>query len=446
MKTSIKKIEQNLIFIYGLLGTMPIISVFGLTIFSWLTVAVVFFFIIFRIKENGRISKFITPYMIVVCLSAISAFLCLNSSMPSIWKNQQVKGLVWNILYLIVFICFSKSRNDIARTFIRGVYISSIVHMVWGFLQFILYTAGGIKLNDVIFVDLLHMSADTVTQIKDGSIALSGLCWNAGNMAPLLILGFAMSTTIPLKAAFALCTFLSGSRAAVLGLVTYIIISYVLKPGKSKVSKRVWLVVFGIIVVGVPILLATGKMESITSAIQKTISYFSRDTLTRQASAIIHLRYLTSVFDVARFAGITKILFGFGIGCSGYPFTVLYQQYNTVDFGTWVVECDIINQLWSTGLIALIVRYVWYIKYAKSAFKIDKKLFCFFIAFFVEGLVYNVTFNWSFIMLVCMFILVHNKQPISVVQHTGNKKVVSQVFRQGYSRYDSKLNENRYTI
>lgn len=446
MKTSIKKIEHNLIFIYGLLGTMPIISIFGLTIFSWLTVAVVFFFIIFRVKGNRAIPKFINPYLIVVCLSVISAFLCLNSSMSSIWKNQQVKGLVWNFLYLIVLIYFSKSRNDIARTFIRGVYISSIVHMVWGFLQFILYTAGGIKLNDVIFVNLLHMSADSVTQIKDGSIALSGLCWNAGNMAPLLILGFAMSTNIPLKATFALCTFLSGSRAAVLGLVTYIIISYVLKPGKSKVSKRAWMAALGIAVVGVPILLGTGRMTTITNAIQKTISYFSRDTLTRQASAIIHLRYLTSVFDVARFAGPVKTLFGFGIGCSGYPFTVLYQQYNTVDFGAWVVECDIINQLWSTGLIALIVRYVWYIKYARKAIMIDKKVFCFFIAFFVEGLVYNVTFNWSFIMLVCMFILIHNKQPISVVQHTGNKKVVSQVLRQGYSRYGIKLNEKRYTI
>ena len=415
---SIKKFEHNLIFIYGLLGTMPIISFFGLTIFSWLSIAVIFFFIIFRMKENGKIPKFINPYLIMVFLSVISVALCLSSNLPLIWKNQQVKGLIWNILYLIVLFYFSNSRNDIATTFTKGIYASSIIHMVWGYLQFILYSAGGIKLNDLIFVSLLHMSADSVTQIKDGSIALSGLCWNAGNMAPLLILGFAMSVSAPLKVAFALCIFLSGSRAAVLGIVTYIIVSYVLKPKKTKVSKRAWLAALGIAIVGAPALLAAGKMTSITDAIQKTISYFSRDTLTRQASAIIHLRYLISVFDVAKFAGFMKTLFGFGIGCSGYPFTVLYQQYNTVDFGAWVVECDIINQLWSTGLIALIIRYIWYIKCARKAFKADRKLFCFFIAFFVEGLAYNVTFNWAFIMLVSMFIMLRNCCSVSTALAT----------------------------
>jgi hypothetical protein len=351
--------------------------------------------------------------MIMIILSVISAVLCLSGSLPAIWKNQQVKGLVWNFLYLIVLIHFMNSRNDLAHTFIRGVYISSIVHMVWGLLQFIFYNASGIKLNDIVFVNILHMSANTVTQIKDGSIALSGLCWNAGNIAPLLILGFAMSTSIPLKAAFVLCTFLSGSRATVLGMVTYVIISYILKPRKSKVSKRAWTVVLGIIIVGLPVLIATGKMTSITSAIQKTISFFSRETLTRQASAIIHLRYLTSLFDVARFAGPVKILFGYGIGCSGYPFTALYQQYNTAGFGAWVVECDVINQLWSTGLLALVIRYIWYIKYARKAFIIDKKTFCYFVAYFVEGFLYNVTFNWAFIMLICMFIVLNNGNPIS---------------------------------
>ena len=425
MKTSIRKNEHNLLFLYGLLGTMPIISVFGLTIFSWLTVVVVFFFVIFRFKGNVRIQKLLNFYLIIVCLSVISAILCLSGDLPTVWKNQQIKGVVWNFLYLIVFIYFSNSHNDIPQTFVRGVYISSIVHMVWGYLQFVLFSAGGIKLNDLVFVNLLHMSTDTVTHIKDGSIALSGFCWNAGNMAPLLTLGFAMSTSIPLKAAFALCAFISGSRAAVLGLVTYAIISYILKSGKSKASKRTLLEGLGIAIVGAPILLATGKMTLITNAIQKTMSYFSRDTLTRQASAIVHLRYLTSVFDVARFAGPVKTLFGYGISCSGYPFTVLYHQYNTVDFGAWVVECDLINQLWSTGLIALIVRYTWYIKYVKESFIIDKKIFCFFVAFFVEGLVYNVTFNWSFIMLVAIFVILHNKQSVSTSIYNGKTNNVT---------------------
>lgn len=416
MTGSIKKVEKNLIFAYGLLGTMPIISIFGLTIFSWLTVIVVLFFIIFKLSRNAKVTKFITPYFIIVLLSVISAFLCLSGDLPAVWKNQQVKGIIWNVFYIIVLIYFSNKHNDAAKSYLEGVYISSIIHMVWGYLQFILYTISGIKLNDVVFVDLLHMSTNTLTQIKDGNIALSGLCWNAGNMAPLLLFGFAMSTSISLRAAFALCTLLSGSRTAVLGLSAFVLFSYITESDKSKVSKRIWMSVMGVVIIGIPVLFLTGRMSPIIYAIQTTFSYFSRETLARQSSAIIHLRYLTSIFDVAKFAGLIKTLFGFGIGCSGYPFTVLFNQFNTPDFGPWVVECDIINQLWSTGVLALIIRYLWYMKYFVKAYKVDRNVFSFFLAFFIEGFAYNVTFNWTLILLMCIFILINNKQKIKNYQ------------------------------
>ena len=127
----------------------------------------------------------------------------------------------------------------------------------------------------------------------------------------------------------------------------------------------------------------------------------SLDYLHTQSSSTVHARYWTSVPIVTQWNGVLNNLFGYGNGCSGYPFAILYGQY---DDHNWVVECDYINNLWSFGYIGFALWYSWYGNHVFKGKKLDKKFLVLFLGLLVEGITYNVTFNWCFLFLLFVFI------------------------------------------
>ena len=396
--------EEKLLLIYGLLGTMPIVQLLGFTVFTWLTL----FMLLFLVMQGRKIEKFnikTTPYVIFTMFTIISAIVCLFSNMPGMWKTVQIPNIVWQLCYLFIFLFyFNQQNHSKCLHFIKGVYYSAFVHAFWGILQVLAFEVGHISINKLLFYDVLHIEAAEYVQTRGDSIAITGLCWNAGNIAPLMVIGYVFSPSIFTKLFFVGVSLLSGSRTALAGIIVCIFIDicfHVFRKGKKQI-KPIYLVgILIIIIVGIVLVLMNGKaIQKVNERIQEMQNTFSPDYLNTQSSSRLHARYWLTIPQVTNWNEPLNNLFGYGINNSGFPFAELYGQYAD---HAWNVECDFINNLWSFGFVGFGVWYGWYFYQFVKGTKLDKGFCVLFIGLLAEGVTYNVTFNWCLIFLLFVF-------------------------------------------
>ncbi|MBQ1194299.1 MAG: hypothetical protein IIX45_09335 [Lachnospiraceae bacterium] len=405
-------IDEILLFIYGFIGTMPIISIGGKTAWVYLTLLVVMWniMILFTDKElKITYSQTATPLVVITIFTLISAFCCIMGDMPAVWINSQSNKIILEICYLLIFILYAgKDRIHLLKNYVKGVYYASIIHMLWAYAQLVVKTVSTSTLNEIVFVKLLHMaSPDTSVEVAEH---LPGLCWHSSNMAPLMVFGFAMSKSPVLKLGFIGISIACGSRTTTLGVFVCAAIQiarFIYKHrGKYNVPAR--LAQIGVIVIAMFLIAfsftdaAKHYVTMLTGAFERFMGTFGGD----QGSAGMHASYWTSVFDVINMSSIANVLIGYGIDCSGYVFSVLFGYY---EGSQWVCEADTINLLWSYGFIGVSLRYFWYVFCIGRCRKADSRYLDFFIPLLLMGITYNVMYNWCLILMYSLFLLGNEK-------------------------------------
>lgn len=403
-----KKLYSTALLLFGILAPMPIISLFSITMYVWGimilgTVALVEWANQGKVKLDKRYDR---AFATVIATWLISYLICAIR-MPAKWTNGLGTGFMQTCFLIVVYIFFSQRKKvQYLAYYIKGVYISSIIQMIWGYAQ-ILCDAIGIDLNTIVFRDTLHMVKEIATQYQFGQLKVSGLCWNAGNFAPLITFGFIYTKNCYLKLAFFLLGFLSGSRTLMMGLLVSAAIELVVT-GKFKTTVSKKKVVFLAVAVTVIVIAFVTNMDSILKKVVEIADLLDiKNRVRTEGSANTHLYYLTSIPAITMKNDLLSNLFGYGPGCSGYPQSVLMNFYPELD--KWSIECDYVNQLWSYGYIGFAIYYYWYIKNTLSAFKLDTKYVALFITFLFEGLLYNITFNWVQFLLISIFIMSKEK-------------------------------------
>ena len=227
---------------------------------------------------------------------------------------------------------------------------------------------------------------------------LVGVCWHVGNMTPLVTFGYIFASNIYMKGLFVLYAFICNSRTTLIGIVCCIgleIICYFRL--KENRIKRVY--------VGIGII---GLVGTVIVLYDKVVVFAEKITMilnNADGSALTHLRYWTSVPRMVNHFDIVNVIFGFGLENSGYPFATIYSQYVG---SAWVVECDYINQLWSTGVLGCLLAYGWYIYMFGVVKKRSYKCTIFILALLVEGITYNVMFKWMWILLFALYSVVNS--------------------------------------
>ena len=228
MNTNLNVNEKKYIFyiLFGFFSCMPLISIKGYTIFIWLSGVFIIMSIIEGIMKDdfGKYRSYCNWYLLIVIFSIISAVICLTSSMVEKWKVNQLKNLVLVIIYYLIFVIFaSDNTSKKAIYFLKGLYYSAIFQVLWGGMQLLFYKKG-LLLNDIVFIDILHMANESVTQIKDTGIALSGLCWNAANMAALTVFGYIYTKKNYIKIMFIIFSIICGNRTVLIGILIAVIL------------------------------------------------------------------------------------------------------------------------------------------------------------------------------------------------------------------------------
>lgn len=418
MNTNLNANEKQYIFyiLFGFFSCMPLISIKGYTIFIWLSGVFIIMSIIEGIMKDdfGKYRSYCNWYLVIVIFSIISAVICLTSSMVEKWKVNQLKNMVLVIIYYLIFIMFaSDSTSKKAIYFLKGLYYSAIFQVLWGIMQLLFYKKG-LLLNDIVFIDILHMANESVTQIKDTGIALSGLCWNAANMAALTVFGYIYTKKNYIKILFVIFSIICGNRTVLIGIVIAVMLeilwNFLIDNLKIRYGWLVTLTIFGFLV-AIFIVFNSDIRNALLNKAQSIVNIFSLSTIKTQGSASIHSRYLTSVLQLLKRSSIEHCLFGYGLGNSGYPFTEYLGQWNWLDLDAWVVECQHIDWLWSTGIVGFVLNLSWLVFYmykgGKSGY--GKKMMLFLAVVLIQGFFYNIIFNWCLIAIMCIIVVFENK-------------------------------------
>lgn len=412
-----KKLYSTALLLFGILAPMPIISLFSITMYVW-GIMILGMIALIEWVNQGRMKldrQFDRAFAAVILTWLISYLICAIR-MPAKWTNGLGTGFVQTCFLIVVYIFFSQRKKvQYLAYYIKGVYISSIIQMIWGYAQ-ILCDAIGIDLNTIVFRDTLHMVKEIATQYQFGQLKVSGLCWNAGNFAPLITFGYIYTKNSYLKVAFFVLGFLSRSRTLMMGLLVSTAIELIAtRKIKTTVSKKK--VVFLAVAVTVIVIVFVTNIDSISKKVMEIANLLDiKNRVRTEGSANTHLYYLTSIPAITMKNDLLSNLFGYGPGCSGYPQSELMNFY--ADSDKWSIECDYVNQLWSYGYVGFVVYYCWYLKNIVKTIKLDKKYIVLFIVFLFEGLLYNITFNWVLFLIISVFLLAKSKVNIFKLDKT----------------------------
>ena len=404
IKKRARTFEEKLLAIYGFLGTMPIIEFFGFTVFTWLSLAILLYALITK-RTIPKPSRPVRILGLITVILAVSTAVCFTGRIPQYWKTMARNHMIWQLVYFLVLMYYlSRNRIRTINYYIKGVYYAAVVHSVWGILQLLVYSVSKISINKLLFYDILGVEMAEYVQMRGNSIAITGFCWNAGNLAPLIVIGFVLSPSIYSKLFFLFVTVISGSRTAIVGILVCVIVEYgirLFKHLRKRIKKRTMFIILLILAGAAGVVIIKQDMvSSLMVRVQEMITSFSGDTLTTQASSRIHTRYWTSIPKVTGWNDLIHNLIGYGPGCSGYPFAAIFDQFSD---HAWTVECDFIKNLWEMGYIGFIVWYGWYGMSIVRGMKIDKKYLYLFAGLLAEGVTYNVTFNWCYILVIILF-------------------------------------------
>lgn len=340
---------------------------------------------------------------VLISLTFVMMILMLIGNLPSGWKESSRNQL---ILYLvIIFSLFIKLSKDDIEVLIIGLKKGVIINIVWSIIQFVLNSFQGLDINDFIFNQILHIR-DEASTIKYGyGLTITGLNWHPAQLVPIIIIGYYLFDDVKIKIILAILAMLSTNSTCIIaiGLCFFLdIIKKLFTKKRNKISVRDLL----ILVLGGIGIFAFLESNLFLVFIDRINEVFIRINSIRTAnnmtnSSILHLRYYIAYPSIIKKYGILSFLFGIGFECSGYPFSVLFRQYNALK--SWHVESDIINDLIGRGVIWTIINYGMLFYIALRGKKIDVKYLQMIVVLIICGIFYNNQFLWVELFLYITF-------------------------------------------
>lgn len=204
------------------------------------------------------------------------------------WHRNKFCTAVFS--YHSIHLFFTKRKSAIFGILCKGSIHIINRSMVWGYTQ-IVFDAIGQDLNTIVFRDVFHMMGEYATQYQFGRLKVSGLCWNAGNFAPLITFGYIYTKNSYLKVAFFMLGFLSGSRTLMMGLLVSAAIELVVT-GKFKTTVSKKKVVFLAVAVTVIVIAFVTNIDSILKKVVEITDLLDiKNRVRTEGSANTHLYY-----------------------------------------------------------------------------------------------------------------------------------------------------------
>lgn len=399
--TRIDKAMQRMLFFMVFVSPLLVLQIVRKEVFLWLQVTFVTMFFykekkIELIKEPLIVMLFAEPF--------IAGVFAQFSSMTETYKRTAINLAIMALPLYFAICCIIKLMKDksyktIIKIIVNAIKMVVLVELVWIFIQLLLYRLFGVDINQLIFVDLLHL-VENASFIRSWIWYPSGLSWHSAVLAPLFVMGILFFDNPVIRILIVIESCVCGNRTTLLGVMCCLLLLLLktMHMRKIKIEKEKIRLIIVILIAVAAILIVTGIGPKFL------IKIFGNG---KDASTLAHFGYYSDYFTIIKESSLYQIIFGYGVGCSGYTITSLYGRY--ADGGTWAIESDFINILVSRGIIGFITYYWFLIRIMIKGFKIDYRYAIFIITVLFQGFGYNIQFDYLLLIEILMYILIENR-------------------------------------
>lgn len=341
--------------------------------------------------------KAINCMFLGIFLSAVSA--CI-SDIPYSYKKAAVAMTIFLIpLYLTVsYICSLLRENKKLINIIRqAIKVMCIIQLAWIPLQYITYNFLNVDINQKIFVEILEC-VENATFIRDWKWHPSGLSWHSAILAPMFVIAFVLFENIYMRTLIIFDAIICGNSTAVIGvgICAVLLLYFYLNKTKARIRiKKELLFIFGIF--GIIVVCVVYKMGIWEVLVERLVHLFIRlFSEQKDASTAAHFAYFTDYGIVFKNSSLLQILFGYGYGCSGFPYSMMYDRYT--ELANWAVECDVMDILVSRGIFGFIAHYYMLFFICYKGYKINYRYMAMIIPIIIQGIGYNV--QWDYVLFI----------------------------------------------
>lgn len=350
-----------------------------------------------------KINKFYFWGYLCLTLTTLSAIVL---SVGDIWALQASIQFLWMTFYFVLYIFSTTIDGKQIRKFFNIFYFGLLIQIAWSSLQFMVYRIASEDINMVFFQSIYERVGGT-SYIKESSFGASGLAWHPSNMAPILVLVYWLSDNIYIKVITIAVSILTNNSTVIIGVSICVIIDVFIRNKKWLLKIKSRTSIIGVIfLVGIVYVIITTDLVNLATS--RYLFLYNRifRGYYDGGSTNAHISYYLSIPEVVKNMPLLKVLFGFGEGCSGYIMTNLVGQYS--DYGAWALECDVVNILWSRGIVGFILFYSWLVSIALRGRKINKKYLYVVVAIVFAGVFYNIQFDWLIVLEMMMELAIRN--------------------------------------
>ena len=394
--TSASRQDAALMFLLGLISTWQILQVAGIALSTLLTLVLMVYFIFLRkpvVRQDKTILLLAVLYTITTVLSLFVGF---NGN--GFLKASLIGYVQWIGALVLCYYVSRESKQQASDAFMIGLDWSCRVQLGWCVLQILCYKGIGLDINDLIFDRLLHMTTET-SMYRNGTLVCTGLHWHAASLVPVLVFTFFRHQTLLPKLLCIAIAYLTKHATTFIaifmcvGCQMLVMLKRILVDQHGRVRRRNAIITMVVVAIGIALsgMLWAKLSEMILYLLQRF--WEALNPSTGNESSATHLGYYTKLPYIYSQIPWWQILFGTGLGTSGYYFGEFYLQFPGV---VWVVESDVVNELLSTGILGAIAHYslllVTMVRLRKA--ERGKHQYWMFPVLAAAGVLYNNQFIW----------------------------------------------------
>lgn len=398
--------KETLLFLLGLVSTWQILEFAGFSLSTLMT----FLTLGYLILTRGMDFRKDPLLLLLIPASMITTGISLFAQLPGGYVKAALSGFLQRLAVLLTCLYACRDDRKGGDAFLEGFTLSCYVQLGWCIAQLLLFRAASIDLNRLLF-----SHRELTSHYRGGTLVCTGLHWHAANLIPILVFVYFHRSSLLTKGLSILVALGSKNATGIIAVILCVGIDAVLFIWRTLTTKdcgvpkkiAAWLVTaLCLLLVASPILLP--KVRSVLDYLLLRLYQAKNPSLGNESSAV-HLSYYTLLPLILTSIPLREVLFGSGIGSSGWRFTQFNGQYPDK---IWTVESDFTNILLSLGIVGLLLHIALFVLLIRRLAK-EKQTgwICTLLVLVVCGIAYSNQFLWVLLvelMLYCT--LAHPKK------------------------------------
>lgn len=398
IRLSQHELIDALFFLLGLSSTITLLRIPTplkvITVHNLFMYLTVFVLLLVHFKKFIITNSIFNYYIVIVILSMIMVLIFPVG--PDWTKTSLINTINYLFFYFVIYSYIRRGKGTAKTAYFRGLKVSALLQLIWEGLQATFWYVFHRKLNYELFSSVSVLNDIKLSQHDIyGNYRFTGLGWQSSNLAMALLLGYVLFRNKYIRLAFILGIIASTSRVGIVCIVIIVCFEIFYLKKKPQLIENIFdiIIMIGIVCVGIYLAFSNSKLFfgviSSFSDVSKRFGDISWD---------LHFLYYIWIPEVISKMPIYRILFGYGMGCSGYAYSHFKGVY--IENGPWIPENDFCSTLFGTGILGLIFLYTWYLRSMcmRNRRSMD---FTILLMIFFAGFMYAYISSW--VLIVVMF-------------------------------------------